>query len=109
MIESGLVQAKKVLSKLHSKQSKSERRNKKTIQKKPITVASEEDNFHGFTDHEIETASLKSGKSSASRGSSKKFVKAIKASSKKKIISKKRDDKDEEFFPADCFTCDESC
>ena len=98
MIESGLVQAKKVLSKLHSKQSKSEIRNKKTIQKKLITVASEEDNFHGFTDHEIETASLKSGKSSASRGSSKKFVKAIKASSKKKIISKKRDDKDEEFF-----------
>ena len=97
MIESGLVQAKKVFSKLHSKQSKSEIRNQKTVQKEANTATSEEEKFHGFTDHEIETASLKSGKSSTSRGSSKKSVR-VKKSSKKQIISKKKDDKDEEFF-----------
>ena len=83
LVETGLCKVKSLLSNLHSKQSKGEIRDHKTVQNKSSTVASEEDNFHGFTDHEIETASLKSGKSSvSSKRSSTKSVKAKKKSEK---------------------------
>ena len=78
LIDTGICKVKSVLSNLHSKQSKGKITKRKTVQKKS-TVASEDENFHGFTDEEIETASLKSGKSSlSSRRSSHKPVKALK-------------------------------
>ena len=98
LIETGICKMKSALSNLHSKKSKSKVTKHKTVQKKS-TVASEEYQFHGFTDEEIETASLKSGKSSvSSRRSSHKTVKAPKKQRKQITLNNSADDKGEEGF-----------
>ena len=102
LVDNGLCKVKSVLSNTHSKQNKWKRSKHKKIKK---TIMAEADSFHGFTDSEIESASLKSGRSSISGRTHSKYVPKIRGKSKKQKIAALKKEFDANGFQG--FTDDE--